>query len=316
MLWKPLKNLGRPLRVLDVATGFGDVPLGLWKKAKAAGVPLEVAGCDISPTAIEAAKQNAPGIHFFVHDAIRDPLPTGFDVVTCSLFLHHLDNDSAIILLKRMAEAARSRVLVNDLARSRFNFLAVWVACRILSRSRVVRFDGPASVRSAYSPAEALALAERAGLKNARVANCAFRVAICSNGRSMNDVWDAVVIGAGPAGALTARELARLGLRVLLVDRAKFPRNKVCGCCLNGAALAALRELGLGSIADAGVPLTDMKLAAGAHPRLCGSRKAWPSREPCSTKRSWTRRLRAAQPFATALPRRWNRPRVKPRSCE
>src|SRR5262249_23647918 len=44
--------------------------------------------------------------------------------------------------------------------------------------------------------------------------------------------WDAVVVGAGPAGALAARELARLGAAVLLVDRATFPRWKVCGCCL------------------------------------------------------------------------------------
>jgi SAM-dependent methyltransferase len=169
VLWKPLRALNRPLRVLDVATGSGDVPCGLMKRANAAGVPLEVAGCDVSPTAIEAAKMAAPGIHFFVHDAIRDPLPTGFDVVTCSLFLHHLDDESAIILLKRMAEAAGSCVLVNDLARSRFNYLSVWLACHALTRSRVVRFDGPASVRSAYSPAEALGLAERAGLKNARI---------------------------------------------------------------------------------------------------------------------------------------------------
>ena len=174
-LWNPLVgshrsgNPGHPIRILDVATGSGDVPLGLWKKAKAAGIPLEIAGCDISPTAIDAAKRHAPDLHFFVHDVLRDPLPTGFDVVTCSLFLHHLDDEEGIVLLKRMADAAGSLVLVNDLSRSRFNFVSVWIACRVLTRSRVVRFDGPASVRSAYSPSEALALAERAGLSGATV---------------------------------------------------------------------------------------------------------------------------------------------------
>ncbi|MFO0803793.1 MAG: NAD(P)/FAD-dependent oxidoreductase [Gemmataceae bacterium] len=80
----------------------------------------------------------------------------------------------------------------------------------------------------------------------------------------MLDVWDAVVIGAGPAGAVSARELARSGCRTLLLDRAKFPRNKVCGCCLNGSALASLRRLGLGSIAESGVRLNDIMLAAGS----------------------------------------------------
>jgi len=52
--------------------------------------------------------------------------------------------------------------------------------------------------------------------------------------------WDAIVIGAGPAGALSACLLAREGLRVLLVERKRFPRPKVCGGCLNAQALAAL----------------------------------------------------------------------------
>jgi flavin-dependent dehydrogenase len=58
-------------------------------------------------------------------------------------------------------------------------------------------------------------------------------------------VWDAVVVGAGPAGALAARGLAAAGVRVLLVDRATFPRPKVCGCCLSRRALAVLDQCGL-----------------------------------------------------------------------
>lgn len=178
VLWKPLAAFarsrpGQPVRVLDVATGSGDVPIGLWRRAKAAGVPLVVEGCDISPTAVNSAERNAAeagaAARFFVHDAIRDPLPSGFDIVTCSLFLHHLSDDNALSLLRRMGDAAGSRVLVNDLARSRFNYLAVWFACHALSDSRVVRYDGPVSVRSAYSPREALALARKAGLSGTRV---------------------------------------------------------------------------------------------------------------------------------------------------
>lgn len=56
---------------------------------------------------------------------------------------------------------------------------------------------------------------------------------------------DAVVIGAGPAGSVCATLLAREGLDVLLVDRSRFPRDKVCGGCLNGAAVRDLREHGV-----------------------------------------------------------------------
>jgi flavin-dependent dehydrogenase len=63
-----------------------------------------------------------------------------------------------------------------------------------------------------------------------------------------NDVWDVVVIGAGPAGAVAARQAAQAGGRVLLVDAKAFPRAKVCGACLNSRALAILTELGLGEV--------------------------------------------------------------------
>ncbi|QDU19540.1 methyltransferase domain-containing protein [Urbifossiella limnaea] len=171
VLWPAVRELARggPLRVLDVATGSGDVPRALAAKAVRAGLPVEVAGCDISATAIDAAKQAAPGLTFFVHDVLRDPLPAGFDVVTCSLFLHHLSDDDAVTLLRRIAAAAGRRVLVNDLARSRFNYVSVWAASRLLTRSAVVRFDGPASVRSAFTAAEAAGLAARAGLTGAAV---------------------------------------------------------------------------------------------------------------------------------------------------
>jgi SAM-dependent methyltransferase len=173
VLWPDLAKLARalkrPVRVLDVATGSGDVPRHLHARAARAGVALEMAGCDLSPTAIAEAARDPSPVRFFVHDALRDRLPTGFDAVTCSLFLHHLSEDEAVALLANMASAAGHRVLVNDLARSRFNYCAVWLACRLLTRSRVVRFDGPASVRSAFTPAEALALADRAGLSGASV---------------------------------------------------------------------------------------------------------------------------------------------------
>lgn len=71
------------------------------------------------------------------------------------------------------------------------------------------------------------------------------------------DVWDAVVIGAGPAGAVAARQLALGGGRVLLVDRKLFPRRKVCGGCLSASGLAVLDSLGLREnvLALHGVPL-------------------------------------------------------------
>jgi flavin-dependent dehydrogenase len=59
------------------------------------------------------------------------------------------------------------------------------------------------------------------------------------------DVWDLVVVGAGVSGSIAAREAARRGSTVLLVEKSHFPRRKVCGCFLNANALASLAQLGL-----------------------------------------------------------------------
>jgi flavin-dependent dehydrogenase len=61
------------------------------------------------------------------------------------------------------------------------------------------------------------------------------------------DPTDAIVIGAGPAGSLAAYLLGREGLRVLLVERRRFPRHKVCGGCLSARAVASLERAGLGA---------------------------------------------------------------------
>ena len=78
-------------------------------------------------------------------------------------------------------------------------------------------------------------------------------------------IWDVVVVGAGPAGTMAAREAARLGCSVLLVDKASWPRPKVCGCCLNETALSVLEEVDLTDLPRryGAKPLYSFQLAAG-----------------------------------------------------
>jgi flavin-dependent dehydrogenase len=77
--------------------------------------------------------------------------------------------------------------------------------------------------------------------------------------------WDAIVIGAGPAGSLAARQLALAGLQTLLVDAKQFPREKVCGGYLNSRSLESLRQAGLAHVAgnDGGSEVTQLELIRG-----------------------------------------------------
>ncbi|HTU21455.1 MAG TPA: methyltransferase domain-containing protein [Gemmataceae bacterium] len=178
ILWPNLAELARTMaprvpRVLDIATGGGDVPIRLWRRAQRAGIDLHLEGCDLRPVALEharkcAASTGAP-IRFFEYDARSGPTLTGYDAIMCSLFLHHQDEGQAIALLRRMADMAGRLVLVNDLERRWIGWLAAHVVSRVLTTSYVVHVDGPLSVAAAFTPCEALALADRAGLSGARV---------------------------------------------------------------------------------------------------------------------------------------------------
>src|SRR5689334_6395278 len=57
--------------------------------------------------------------------------------------------------------------------------------------------------------------------------------------------WDALVVGAGPAGASAAHWLATAGYRVLVVDKRTFPREKTCGDGLTPRAVKQLHDMGL-----------------------------------------------------------------------
>jgi flavin-dependent dehydrogenase len=62
--------------------------------------------------------------------------------------------------------------------------------------------------------------------------------------------WDVVVIGAGPAGAVVARQLVRSGCRTLLLEAKMVPRDKVCGGCINARALSSLAAIGMSAALD------------------------------------------------------------------
>ena len=96
----------------------------------------------------------------------------------------------------------------------------------------------------------------------------------------MIDVLDIIVVGAGPAGAVAATLLARAGARVRIVDRAMFPRDKLCGDTVNPGTISILRRLGLAAPIDTcGLPIDGMRvsgdngvLVEGRYPDGMGAR--------------------------------------------
>ena len=98
-----------------------------WRKAALADLPLKFFGCDMSSVAIQHARANARRaevpVDFFEADVLQTALPAGFDVVMCSLFLHHLTEEQALNLIRDMSDKAGCMILISDLLRSRSGLL-------------------------------------------------------------------------------------------------------------------------------------------------------------------------------------------------
>jgi len=178
LVWKPILDLTRrrgleKVRVLDVATGSGDLPIALWHRAQKARLDFEIHGVDVSERALDYARERAAAararIGFSQLDVLEQDLPDGFDVVVSSLFLHHLSADQGRHLLSAMAGATRHLVVISDLVRNRRGLLLTEFAVRIFTRSDVVHIDGPRSVRAAFSRDEVGHLALEAGLEGVSV---------------------------------------------------------------------------------------------------------------------------------------------------
>jgi SAM-dependent methyltransferase len=173
----------RPLRIVDVACGGGDVTIAVARRlsrwAVEAGLtrperpPFEILGIDGRPEIIARARERsaaAPGIR--IDFAVRDVLTEGCppcDVALCTLLLHRLDDGAAEAVLRSLASTARLGGVVTDLVRSPAGLALATLATLLLTRSRSLRVDGPAAVRSARTPAEYRAIAARAGLSHAAV---------------------------------------------------------------------------------------------------------------------------------------------------
>jgi 2-polyprenyl-3-methyl-5-hydroxy-6-metoxy-1,4-benzoquinol methylase len=178
ILWPSIRRVARDspnrsVSILDVACGAGDVSIGLRRRLTRTGLGAQLEAADISSNALAYARRRSEAgrvpIRFFQFDALAADFPNTYDVVFSSLFLHHLSDEQAVILLQRMARAARRLVLISDLVRSRLAWTAAYLVTRTLTTSDVVHTDGPLSVRAAFTPDEALALAHRAGLQGATV---------------------------------------------------------------------------------------------------------------------------------------------------
>ncbi len=157
----------REFSVLDVGTGSADTPRQLSRWAKLNNIQMKIHGIDLTPTTIKHARMrtlNYSNIQIEQRDLFEIEHHLQFDIVHAALMLHHLNDVDAIRALRKMYKLSLLGVVINDLHRHLVNFAGSRILLPLLSKSRLVRHDGPLSVLRAFTRKELVSLVKRADL--------------------------------------------------------------------------------------------------------------------------------------------------------
>jgi len=138
----------RHFSLLEVAAGLGEVPRITASQLAKKGITLEITDLDRVPSHLQR------GHRALVADALALPFRDNcFDLVSCSLFAHHLRPVEVACFAAEAARVSRCAVLINDLIRHPLHLMLVYAGFPLM-RSHVSRLDGVTSVKRAYTPEE------------------------------------------------------------------------------------------------------------------------------------------------------------------
>ncbi len=164
---------GEKITILDLATGSGDQPVALVRAFRQIGGRLHITAVDRNEVMLETARKHAADmkeIDFERRDLMN--LPYGnesFDIVTCSLAIHHFSHDDGVKLLREMNRISRLGFVVNDLSRSYIGAATAWLYTRLATRNPMTRYDSVISVLRAFTKDELTAMAVEAGVGRVKV---------------------------------------------------------------------------------------------------------------------------------------------------
>jgi 2-polyprenyl-3-methyl-5-hydroxy-6-metoxy-1,4-benzoquinol methylase len=159
---------GSRVRIVDLATGSGDIPRLVVDYARRIDAAVTVDAIDQQSSTLEVARElsgDYSEIEFIEGDILtfaREP----YDIVLCSLALHHFAEEKAVALLRHCREISKKYVLVSDLRRGWLATLGVYLLTTLFFREPMTRTDARLSAERAFSFREFKSLADRAGWRN------------------------------------------------------------------------------------------------------------------------------------------------------
>jgi len=162
---------GTQMRIVDLATGSGDIPRLLVDHARRIGAQIQIDAVDRQAATLEIARElsaDYPEISYHAANILEWDCPQGYDIALCSLVLHHFSDDDAVRLLQRCRALSRRFALVSDLRRGFLLRAGVYMLTALIFREPMTVFDARLSADRAFSFGEMRDLAIKAGWKNFR----------------------------------------------------------------------------------------------------------------------------------------------------
>ncbi len=160
---------GARLRIVDLATGSGDIPRLIINHSRAIGALVEIDAVDRQSATVDIARELSAGypeISYIDADILEWKPAAAHDIALCTLTLHHFSNEDAVKVLRRCSEVATKFVLVSDLRRGFFLKAGVYILTAFIFRETMTRYDARLSAARAFSFKEFDKLARQAGWQN------------------------------------------------------------------------------------------------------------------------------------------------------
>lgn len=162
-------NLKKGDTICDWGCGGGDSLKVLDKYFQKKKLNLNFIGIDATQSAVEFAQatHKLKNLNFRFANVLNEEfLAEEFDVVISSLFTHHFDNDSWVLLVQKMVHSSKKAVIINDLHRHWFAYYSIGWLTQLFSKSPMVKHDSTLSVLRSFTKSELVILLQKAGVKN------------------------------------------------------------------------------------------------------------------------------------------------------
>jgi len=160
---------GDRLRIADLATGSGDIPRLIVDLARKIGATVEIDALDRQPATLEVAQKLStkyPEISYVEANILEWRPVSCYDIVLCTLALHHFSEKDGVGVLRRCRELSRRFVLVSDLRRGVLLKAGVYLLTALIFHEPMTRYDARLSAERAFSFAEMDDLARQATWEN------------------------------------------------------------------------------------------------------------------------------------------------------